>query len=97
MPSVSEPFGLTALEAIGFGSPVIVSKQSGVAEVLQNAFKVDFWDTDQMADMILALTTNDSLANTMWQNSYHEYKSQSWSKSTDKMRDIYHQTHKVNA
>jgi glycogen synthase len=89
MPSVSEPFGLTALEAIGFGTPVIVSKQSGVGEVLQNCFKVDFWDTDQMADMILALAENDSLAHTMWLNSYHEYKAQSWAKSARKMTDRY--------
>jgi glycosyltransferase involved in cell wall biosynthesis len=90
MPSVSEPFGLTALEAVGFGTPVIVSKQSGVAEVLQNCFKVDFWDTDQMADMILAIAENDSLAHTMWQNSYEEYKSQSWAKSARKMTERYH-------
>ncbi len=89
MPSVSEPFGLTALEAVGFGTPVIVSKQSGVAEVLQNCFKVDFWDTDQMADMILALAENDSLAHTMWQNSYEEYKAQSWAKSAKKMTERY--------
>ncbi len=89
MPSVSEPFGLTALEAIGFGTPVIVSKQSGVGEVLQNCFKVDFWDTDQMADMILAITGNDSLARTMWLSSYHEYRSQSWAKSARKMTDQY--------
>jgi glycogen(starch) synthase len=95
MPSVSEPFGLTALEAIGFGTPVIVSKQSGVGEVLQNCFKVDFWDTDQMADMILALAENDSLAHTMWLNSYHEYKAQSWAKAAQKMTDRYH--HAVGA
>lgn len=96
MPSVSEPFGLTALEAIGFGSPVIVSKQSGVSEVLTNSFKVDFWDTDQMADMILAITSNKSLAKTMWQNSYAEYISQSWAKSASRMRDIYHKTREAN-
>jgi glycogen synthase len=90
MPSVSEPFGLTALEAVGFGTPVIVSKQSGVGEVLQNCFKVDFWDTEQMADMILALANHDSLANTMWLNSYHEYKNQSWAKSAKKMTEHYH-------
>ena len=89
MPSVSEPFGLTALEAIGFGIPVIVSKQSGVGEVLQNCFKVDFWDTDKMADMILAITTHESLARTMWQSSYNEYKNQSWAKSTRKMTERY--------
>jgi glycosyltransferase involved in cell wall biosynthesis len=90
MPSVSEPFGLTALEAIGYGTPVIVSKQSGVSEVLQNCFKVDFWDTDQMADMILALAENNSLSRTMWINSYHEFRSQSWAKSARKMTERYH-------
>lgn len=95
MPSVSEPFGLAALEAIGYGSPVIVSNQSGVGEVLKNCFKVDFWDTAQMADMILALCENDSLAKTMWVNSYQEYKSQSWQKSAEVMSHRYH--HAVGA
>lgn len=89
MPSVSEPFGLVALEAVVYGAPVIVSKQSGVAEVLENCFKVDFWDTDQMADMILNLCENDSLAHEMWRNSYKEYMSQSWSKSAAVMHDSY--------
>src|SRR6185312_11702448 len=44
MPSVSEPFGLTPLESIGYGTPVLVSKQSGVSEILANCLKVDFWD-----------------------------------------------------
>lgn len=90
MPSVSEPFGLTPLEAIGFGTPVIVSKQSGVAEVLQNCFKADFWDTDEMANMILAICENDSLARTMWQHSYDEYLNQSWEKSARKLSERYH-------
>lgn len=90
MPSVSEPFGLVALEAIGYGAPVIVSKQSGVGEVLRNAYKVDFWDTEQMADMILALCQNPSLARTMWQESYKEYESQSWTKSVTIMKQRYH-------
>jgi len=89
MPSVSEPFGLVALEAVGYGAPVIVSKQSGVGEVLKNCFKVDFWDTEQMADMILSLCENDSLAHEMWRNSYKEYTSQSWSKSAVVMHDTY--------
>ena len=89
MPSVSEPFGLTALEAIGFGVPVIISKQSGVGEVLQNCFRTDFWDTDEMADMILSLTQNESLARTMWLHSYDEYQSQSWAKSARHMTQQY--------
>jgi glycogen(starch) synthase len=97
MPSVSEPFGLTALEAIGFGVPVIVSKQSGVGEVLQNCFKTDFWDTTEMADMILAMCQNKSLATEMWRNSYVEYTSQSWNKSARVMCDSYNQHAKVNA
>lgn len=90
MPSVSEPFGIAALEAIGYGVPVIVTKQSGVSEVLRNCYKVDFWDTDQMADMILSLTRNPSLARTMWEESYKEYQSQSWTKSIDVMMRRYH-------
>ncbi|MFT4532047.1 MAG: glycogen(starch) synthase [Candidatus Saccharimonadales bacterium] len=89
MPSVSEPFGLTALEAIAFGSPTIVSKQSGVAEVLQNCYKVDFWDTEQMADMILSVVENESLAESMWESSYTEYKNNSWDKSVALMKDKY--------
>src|SRR5262249_11422510 len=53
MPSVSEPFGISALEAISYDTPVIISKQSGVSEVLGHALKVDFWDVDRMADLII--------------------------------------------
>jgi glycogen(starch) synthase len=93
LPSVSEPFGLTALEAVSYGTPVIVSKQSGVSEVLQNCFKADFWDTDMMSDMILSLCENDSLARTMWQNSYDEYLKQSWTKSAKIMKQKYAEVH----
>lgn len=89
MPSVSEPFGLTPLEAIGYGSAVIVSKQSGIAEVLRNIYAVDFWDVEQMADMILSLAEHPSLRNEMWQQSYNEFKSQSWKKSADLMHHHY--------
>jgi len=61
MPSVSEPFGLVPLEALSYGVPVIISKQSGVAEVLQNAIKVDFWDVNQMADKIVAILSHPAL------------------------------------
>lgn len=90
MPSVSEPFGLVALEAIGYGAPVIISKQSGVSEVLKNCFKVDFWDVNHMSDMILSLAEHGSLAQTMWRNSYDEYHSQSWQRSVYKMHSNYH-------
>jgi glycosyltransferase involved in cell wall biosynthesis len=62
MPSLSEPFGLVALEAIGHGVPVVLSKQSGAAEVIDHAFKVDFWDTDRFADCILTILREQPLA-----------------------------------
>lgn len=91
MPSVSEPFGLVALEAIGYGAPVIVSKQSGVAEVIQNCYKVDFWDKEKMADQILSIVEYDSLKNEMWQNSLDEYMAISWRKSAEVMNHGYKQ------
>lgn len=65
MPSLSEPFGLVALEAIGHGVPVILSKQSGAAEVVEHAFKVDFWDTAKMADCIVTILRETPLAATL--------------------------------
>ncbi len=61
MPSVSEPFGLVALESLRNGTPVIVPKTSGVAEVLSHAFKSDFWDVDRMADQVVALLRHPEL------------------------------------
>jgi len=62
MPSLSEPFGLVALEAIAQGTPVILSKQSGASEVIGHAFKVDFWDTEKMADCVLTILRETPLA-----------------------------------
>lgn len=89
MPSVSEPFGLTPLEAIGYGTPVLLSKQSGVSEVLQNCLKVDYWDVDEMANQILAVVKSDALARELWQNSYLEYEKLSWADAGKKIRAIY--------
>lgn len=61
MPSVSEPFGISPLEAMRSNVPVIISKQSGVSEILKHAIKVDFWDVDAMADAIYGLITYESL------------------------------------
>lgn len=61
MPSVSEPFGLVALESVKSGTPCLVPRESGVAEVLQNALKVDFWDIDDMADKIISLLEHTEL------------------------------------
>ncbi len=93
MPSVSEPFGLTALEAIGYGTPVLISKQSGVSEVIRNALKVDFWDIDEMANKIVALVQNDALRDELYANSFREYMSHSWDESADKLMTIYNKHH----
>lgn len=89
MPSISEPFGLVALEAIGYGTPVLVSYQSGVSEVIHNCLKVDFWDTHEMANKIVGVVQNDSLRNELHAHSYREYTSHSWDQSADKLWDVY--------
>jgi glycosyltransferase involved in cell wall biosynthesis len=89
MPSVSEPFGLTPLEAIGYGTPSLVSKQSGVSEVLKNCLKVDFWDVDEMANQITAVMQNDALRDNLFQNANREYQQFSWNEASDKVMDVY--------
>lgn len=89
MPSVSEPFGLTPLESIGYGTPALVSKQSGVSEVLQNCLKVDFWDVHEMANQISAVMLSDDLRNELWQNSYREYERMSWDNASHKIHSLY--------
>jgi glycogen(starch) synthase len=89
MPSVSEPFGLTPLEAIGYGTPALVSKQSGISEVLLNCLKVDFWDIEEMANQIAAVMLSDQLRNELWQNSYNEFRHFSWEKASEKIIELY--------
>lgn len=89
MPSVSEPFGLTPLEAIGYGTPTLISKQSGVSEVLRNCLKVDFWDERGMADQITAVVRSDALRDELHRNSLQEYTRLSWDKTADRMLDVY--------
>jgi glycosyltransferase involved in cell wall biosynthesis len=89
MPSISEPFGLTALEAIGYGTPALITRQSGVAEVMRNCLKVDFWDINEMANQITAVVQNDALRDTLHANSYQEFSQLSWSKAADKLLGIY--------
>lgn len=89
MPSISEPFGLTPLEAIGYGTPTLISRQSGVAEVIKNCLKVDFWDTKEMANQIVSVLNSDALRDELHANSLKEYNRLSWDKSADKMYDVY--------
>lgn len=89
MPSVSEPFGLTPLEAIGYGTPALVSRQSGVSEILKNCLKVDFWDIHELASQITTVLQSDSLRQELWQNAYREYEKMSWSQASDKIHELY--------
>lgn len=89
MPSISEPFGLTPLEAIGYGSPTLISKQSGVAEVINNSLKVDFWDVDEMANQIASVMRHDELRNELHRNAYLEYEKLSWNKAADTLMGLY--------
>lgn len=89
MPSVSEPFGSTPLESIGLGTPVLISKQSGVSEVLKTALKVDFWDIHELANEIVAVTSNDSLRDELRINGYAEFQGQSWAYSATKTLHTY--------
>lgn len=91
MPSVSEPFGLVPLEAIAYGdTPVLISKQSGVSEVLNHAMKVDFWDTEEMANKIIAALDSKPLSRELVKNAITEVKNINWERAAKKCKEIYH-------
>ena len=89
MPSVSEPFGISPLEAMRSNVPAIISNQSGAAEVLKYAFKVDFWDVDAMADDIYALLNYPALADFAAREGYEEVNRLKWNIATAKLKNIY--------
>lgn len=89
MPSVSEPFGISPLEAMKSNVPVIISKQSGVAEVLDYALKVDYWDVDALADAIYGLLQYPSLAALSSTRGKNEVINLKWSDAAGKIIDVY--------
>jgi glycosyltransferase involved in cell wall biosynthesis len=89
MPSVSEPFGITALEAISHETPVILSRQSGVSEVLKHALKVDFWDIDKMADLIINGLIHNELRQDMLVMAREEIKKVRWDAAALKVETLY--------
>ena len=89
MPSVSEPFGISPLEAMRTNVPSIISHQSGAAEVLKYAFKVDFWDVDAMADDIYALLQYPALSEFAAKEGYEEVNALKWNNATKKMIEVY--------
>jgi glycosyltransferase involved in cell wall biosynthesis len=91
MPSVSEPFGITPLEAMKNGTPVIISKQSGVSEVLTHCLKVDFWDINQLVDKILGVLRHEELKSTLKHHGSLEIKKFNWNEPAKKCIDIYNQ------
>ncbi|HEY3404733.1 MAG TPA: glycosyltransferase family 4 protein, partial [Ohtaekwangia sp.] len=91
MPSVSEPFGITPLEAIQSGVPVIVSNQSGVAEVMPHAIKVDFWKTEKLASAICGVLAYDSLSKALRENSLKEIENLTWDRTATTIKHIYHE------
>jgi len=89
MPSVSEPFGLVPLEALQHGTPSVISKQSGVAEVLTHALKVDFWDTEEMANQILSSLRYPTMGQQIVKEGRWQMHTISWKRTAQKIRQIY--------
>ncbi len=89
MPSVSEPFGISPLEAMQCGIPTVISKQSGCAEILTNAIKIDYWDVDAMASMIHSICTYPALADYMGREGEEEVGEIKWEYAGQKVRNIY--------
>lgn len=91
MPSVSEPFGIAPLEALKHDVPILISKQSGVAEILRHALKVDFWDIDQMANKIVAVLKYPPLGKMLSENGRAEAEKIRWEDSAAMINNIYKQ------
>ena len=89
MPSVSEPFGISPLEAMRIGVPTIISKQSGVSEVLQHAIKVDYWDVDALADAIYGVLVYPKLAQSLQKEGLTEVNALKWEGAAGKLKSIY--------
>jgi glycosyltransferase involved in cell wall biosynthesis len=89
MPSVSEPFGIAPLEAMGHKVPVIISRQSGVGEILTNVLKCDFWDVDDMANKIVAVLRHPPLQRTLRDSGFFEVRGITWDGAAAKVEAVY--------
>ena len=89
MPSVSEPFGITALEAMASGTPCIVSKSSGVGEAVKSCLRVDFWDVEELANKIIELLRYPVARKSMGEAGLSEVKGFSWSKTAAETLSVY--------
>jgi glycosyltransferase involved in cell wall biosynthesis len=91
MPSVSEPFGIVPIEAMRFGLPVIVSKQSGVSEILDHAIKVDFWDTHLLAEKIIEVLTQTEETQTMVEKNNENLGRIDWKNAATHVIEVYNE------
>lgn len=91
MSSISEPFGLTALEAAHHGDVLILTKQSGVSEVIRHAMEYDFWDEEKLADEIVAISKSKALKNTLKRGIMEEYLKISWQDVAKKVEQVYNE------
>jgi glycosyltransferase involved in cell wall biosynthesis len=89
MPSISEPFGITALEAISAGTPTIASKTAGFSEAFKNCLTVDFWDTDELANKIVSLLRYDPLHRTLVIEGKREIDLFTWDRVAENTLDVY--------
>ena len=98
MSSVSEPFGLTALEAAHHGNAIIVTKQSGVGEVLNSVVRYDYWDEDKLASALVNIAESPALEHALQSGVSHEYARISWDDVAQKCIEVYNEVrqHKRN-
>jgi glycosyltransferase involved in cell wall biosynthesis len=89
MPSISEPFGIAPLEAMGHDVPVIISRTSGVSELVTHALKVDFWDVDDMANKIVAVLRHPPLGATLREHGAFEVRKITWDGAADRCEQVY--------
>jgi glycogen(starch) synthase len=92
MPSVSEPFGISPLEAMMYDVPVIISRQSGVSEILKHALKIDFWNVPEIASKIIAVLTYPVLAGEMAEKAREELRKIRWETAAERITAIYRET-----
>jgi glycosyltransferase involved in cell wall biosynthesis len=89
MPSVSEPFGITALEAVQHKVPTVLSSQSGAAEVIQASLQADFWDTDKYANYIYALLRYNKLGQALTDEASAKLSALTWDHTAEKLTNLY--------